>query len=289
MEQDEVVDDVEVREERVVAPGAGPVPGPHEREQAVVRETETVTQLEDGSIATERVRTEDRRRAGGERLGLLLGLLALLALAALGGWWLLTREDTKQVPAVVGLASADAVQRVESDGFDAQTSTQPDDAPAGQVVEQQPTAGTDADKGSTVTLLVSGGPATVAVPNAVGVTEAEARDRLVQAGFQVRSREVFSDETPGTVVAQSPAAGSDADADAEVTINVSKGSGLVDVPSVVGLSRADAEAQLSDAGLEANVVDVPSDDPAGTVVAQNPVGGTLRKGSAVRLNVSTGR
>ena len=71
-------------------------------------------------------------------------------------------------------------------------------------------------------------------------------------------------------------------------INVSKGSGLVDVPTLVGLQQADAQAQLADLGLEANVFRVPSSEPAGTVVAQNPVGGQAQVGSAVRLNVSTG-
>ncbi len=41
--------------------------------------------------------------------------------------------------------------------------------------------------------------------------------------------------------------------------------------------------------IEANVVEVPSDEPAGTVVAQNPVGGQAQQGSTVRLNVSRGR
>ena len=75
---------------------------------------------------------------------------------------------------------------------------------------------------------------------------------------------------------------------ASVTIAVSKGTGLVDVPNVVGLSRGEAEAEISSAKLEANVVEVPSTDPAGTVVAQNPVGGQAREGSTVRLNVSQG-
>ena len=54
------------------------------------------------------------------------------------------------------------------------------------------------------------------------------------------------------------------------------------------MSRAEAEAQLSTAKLEANVVEVPSTEVAGTVVAQNPVGGQAREGSTVRLNVAQG-
>ena len=42
-------------------------------------------------------------------------------------------------------------------------------------------------------IRVSGGPDTIAVPNAVGLPEAEARDRLVGAGFQVESNEVFAE------------------------------------------------------------------------------------------------
>jgi beta-lactam-binding protein with PASTA domain len=71
-----------------------------------------------------------------------------------------------------------------------------------------------------------------------------------------------------------------------VRLNVSKGTGLVDVPSLVG--QTDAEAQLSRLGLEANVVEVPSVQPAGVVVAQHPTGGQVKKGSTVRLNISSG-
>jgi beta-lactam-binding protein with PASTA domain len=60
----------------------------------------------------------------------------------------------------------------------------------------------------------------------------------------------------------------------------------VDVPSVVGLTPAEADAQLSKAGLEANVFEVPSIEPAGTVVAQHLSAGSYAR--AVRLNVSTG-
>ena len=69
---------------------------------------------------------------------------------------------------------------------------------------------------------------------------------------------------------------------------MSKGTAKVDVPSVVGLAQADATAQVKAAGLVANVVPVPSDQPAGTVVAQNPTGGQADRGSNVRLNVSSG-
>lgn len=67
-----------------------------------------------------------------------------------------------------------------------------------------------------------------------------------------------------------------------------QGTDFVDVPNVVGLSRGETEAETESANLAANVVLVRSNEPEGTVVAQNSVGGTLRQGSTVRLNVSQG-
>ena len=63
----------------------------------------------------------------------------------------------------------------------------------------------------------------------------------------------------------------------------------VKLPDVVGQTTGDAETKLAQAGLKGVVqFHVPSAQPAGTVVAQNPAGGQARKGSEVKLNVSTG-
>ena len=42
------------------------------------------------------------------------------------------------------------------------------------------------------------------------------------------------------------------------------------MPDVVGTTSSEATAKLQAAGLKANVVGVPSSEPVGTVVAQNP-------------------
>lgn len=89
-------------------------------------------------------------------------------------------------------------------------------------------------------------------------------------------------------MAQAPPAGSRVANRSAVRLNVSKGSELVSVPSVVGTSQSDAAAQLVAAGLKPNIVQVPAQDVAGTVVAQHPAGGQARRGSIVRLNVSKG-
>jgi beta-lactam-binding protein with PASTA domain len=61
----------------------------------------------------------------------------------------------------------------------------------------------------------------------------------------------------------------------------------VQVPDVVGTTSSEATATLRDAGFTVNVEPVPSDQPAGTVVAQAPAAGSEQpEGSSVRLNVA---
>jgi len=270
-------------------PEGYPYEGDLEADALVVHRTEREHRNPDGTVDRDTVQVEERRRRRRDPIPIVIGVVLLVLAAGAVAWYLLAQEDTKQVPAVEGLNGNEASEQLQEAGFRVSVVTEASDAPEGTVFAQDPGAGADAEEGSTVTISVSRGPDAVAVPNAVGLLEADARDRLVEAGFQVESEEVFSDREPGTVTAQSPNAGAEAEHGSTVTIQVSKGSGLVEVPNVVGMTRGQAEAALSNAKLEANVVEVPSDEPVGTVVAQNPVGGQAQQGTAVRLNVSAGR
>lgn len=288
---------VVVTEEISAAPGAlappAPLPGEIVEEVGprVVTEHERVRVEDDGSVTRRVDRVEQDpvvRRTRRPNVAVALLVILALALGGIAAAWYLTQSNTKTVPAVEGLALDDAVSRLQDDGFKADIVSQPNPAPQGTVFRQTPTAGSEEDEGSTVQLLASKGPATVTIPNAVGVAEVEARDRVAAAGLQVSVFRVFSEQPEGNVVAQSPAAGGKAAKGSAIRLNVSKGSGVTTIPSVVGTTQADAQAQLQAAGLKANVVPVPSQEVAGTVVAQNPVSGQAQKGSAVRLNVSTG-
>src|SRR5918994_2240966 len=79
----------------------------------------------------------------------------------------------------------------------------------------------------------------------------------------------------------------DDEPDATATAPATTAAELVRVPDVVGTTSSEATATLRDAGLEANVVPVPSDQPSGQVLAQDPAAGTeAAEGSRVRLNVA---
>lgn len=84
----------------------------------------------------------------------------------------------------------------------------PSQADPGVVVATRPSAGAGLPPGSTVDIVVSQGPATIRVPNVVGLPLAEARQRLADAGLATgRVTRVDRAGPPDTVVEQRPAAG----------------------------------------------------------------------------------
>jgi len=258
---------------------------PRAEDETVVDETSVTTPEGDEVVD----RREVRRRRRRDQLWPWLLALLVLVLVGIGLFWYFTREDTKPVPDVTGATLEQALTRLQEEGFEVAVERGNSQAPEGTVYDQDPASGTDADEGSTVTVSVSEGPATAAVPEVVGSSEDDARSALENAGFKVNAVQVFSQQDEGTVVAQNPQGGQDAQVGTEVRINVSKGTGTTTVPNVTGLSEDDAKQQLADADLQANVVEVPSQQDAGTVVAQNPTAGSqLQQGSTVRLNVSRG-
>jgi eukaryotic-like serine/threonine-protein kinase len=259
---------------------------PRFEDETVVDETRVVepTPVEDREVIEER----PPRRRRDDLWPWLLALL-LLVLAGLAALWYFTREETKTVPDVVGQPLEQAVSRLQDEGFKTDISQGNDEAEPGTIFRQDPAGGDEAEEGSDVQIVVSEGPETAQVPAVVGSVEDDARDQLEDAGFDVAVVRVFSDEPEGSVVAQAPTGLDEAEVGSTVRINVSKGTGRVEVPNLVGLSEDEAEDELEQRDLRANVVEVPSDEQAGTVVAQNPVAGVQAQvDSTVRLNVSRG-
>jgi eukaryotic-like serine/threonine-protein kinase len=136
------------------------------------------------------------------------------------------------------------------------------------------------------------GSGTVSVPDVIPLREDLAVTRLSNAGFDpnvIRQPNEDPNVKKGFVFDQDPNAGVRLGKGSTVDVFVSTGPPMVDVPNVTGSSRDDAVAQLAEAGLKPNVVDVFSSEDPGTVIAQFPEGGTsVVKGSKVRINVSRG-
>ena len=96
-------------------------------------------------------------------------------------------------------------------------------------------------------------------------------------------------EPVDTVIAQAPRAGQTVQHGSTVRINVSQGPKPVAVPPVVGESYDDAAAELQQAGFAVAREDVTSNEPAGTVVGQDPTANSLvPRGATIALRVSRG-
>ena len=78
----------------------------------------------------------------------------------------------------------------------------------------------------------------------------------------------------GQVISTSPEGGTSLTKGRTVTVTVSKGESGVAVPKVVGLQQDDAEAQLQELGLTADVTEQETTQPPGTVMEQDPPTGT---------------
>ncbi|NGO71148.1 Stk1 family PASTA domain-containing Ser/Thr kinase [Streptomyces boncukensis] len=146
-----------------------------------------------------------------------------------------------------------------------------EDVPSGSVITTDPTPGTERSPGSAVALSVSKG-APVEVPDVVGDDEGAARDELRDAGLKVkvRGKRVFSKEDEGTVARQSPADGAVAAEGDTVTLTVSKGPDMVEVPDVEDKSEDEARRTLEGAGFKVKARRIFFGD---TVFNQSPGGG----------------
>ena len=122
-------------------------------------------------------------------------LTALLVAAAIIAAVLLTREETRPVPRVTGADVAAAARRLRNDGFRPVVERVRNDQPRDRVIAQDPRPGQELEVGDEVTLTVSDGPGTRAVPDVEGLSQhAQARSRLRDAGFRVREREEASED-----------------------------------------------------------------------------------------------
>jgi beta-lactam-binding protein with PASTA domain/tRNA A-37 threonylcarbamoyl transferase component Bud32 len=134
-------------------------------------------------------------------------------------------KEKVKVPDVKGKDAAIAANDLGRVGLETNTKQEASSTVAeGKVIRTEPATGTEVDKGSTVTMVVSSGPAQVAVPDVVGMTEAAATKRLNDAGFKVtvQNQTVATDEDDGRVMDQNPDAGTKADQGSTVTIAVGR-------------------------------------------------------------------
>lgn len=224
-------------------------------------------------------------------------LVLILILALAGGayaifsaWGSGAASNTAVVPNVVGLTEAQAKKKIEDAGLKyKKEGTQPSaDVAEGNVVRQDPGEGEKKEKGSTVSVWISSGKGKVKVPNVVGMTQVDATQVLMDKGLKVSAKpETNKDKAPGTVLRQDPSPDAQVDAGTTITIVVAAPSNLVAVPNVLTYNQDAATAVLQGMNLQVKVALVDSTQTGGTVVDQDPKGGTeVEPNSVVTIYVS---
>ena len=164
--------------------------------------------------------------------------------------------------------------------------TYDESAAAGTVLGQAPRSGNPVRHGTQVDLTVSKGPQPIPVPDVRGQEQPAAVKALEAAGLKaVISPETVNDRKvpKGAVVAQDPATGN-LTKGGSVTLTISKGPKLVDVPSFVGKQASEARKALEQMGFEVRVNNILGGF-FGTVRDQNPVNAKAPEGSIVTLTV----
>lgn len=129
------------------------------------------------------------------------------------------------VPDLSGKTADEAKKELTANGLKSASgeAEYSDTVEEGHVIRQDPVAGTEVAKDSTVTYILSKGSAGIDVPNVVGMLEGAATTALNNAGFYVNADYVASDTVEaGLVISQDPSSGKRKEGDA-VNIVVSTG------------------------------------------------------------------
>ena len=130
--------------------------------------------------------------------------------------------------------------------------------------------------------------ATSPLPDVVGVEQDVAAVRLARTGFSSEVVAVrFSEEPPGTVIAQSPRGRSRVADGSHIELTVSAGTQRNTMPDLVGDTALYAGLIMREMGLSAMVVEVVSDQSQGRVISTKPAAGEhVEPGDPVTISVS---
>ena len=224
-------------------------------------------------------------KLGGKAIRMLIGaVLGAIILGYLTAYLIIFPAPIlpghQVVPRVLGLTIGEAtaqLTRAEMEATDGGAESHPT-ASEGTVIWQDPPAGVVAPERTKVALVTSAGPPKIPVPDVVGYDGPLARQILMVAGLTVAQVESVAAPVPrGVTMLTRPAPATNVAPGSSVTILVSRGAPTITVPSLLGLSSADARTRLELEGLVLGTVTRRRTNEAapGIVLEQRPAAGTL--------------
>jgi len=266
---------------------------------AAAPRTQTLTELFSRQSGPE---VEAGPKGGGGRRRRWLISAVVIALFFGGGYlaaaqWVFPGGRVEQdpsivkVPELVGLTEEEAQQRLDRLGLEytVRSGVTHHLAPEGAVLAQDPLPGQYARPGAPVYVSLSRGAELHVLPDVAGLSERQAVIVLERLGYSVAVERTTHTLEQGRSVETRPEAGTELAVPAEVTLVVSEGRPVVQVPELVGRHVDDAEGALAAAGLELGAItyDPQALEAPGRIVGQYPPPGYgLREGGAVEVRVA---
>ena len=176
---------------------------------------------------------------------------------------------------VIGDSVGDAVRDLEAMGLRVDTLELEDPVqPAGQIIDQNPVAGTEITPGQRVILFVSKGPAVEQIPDLESRPVLAAMNIISQLGWLASTSEEASETIPeGLVIRTEPPAQSKLSPGSRVEIVISSGLPVMIVPSVTSLLEDSAVQILEEEGFQINLIEelLPAESVNdGRVISQSP-------------------
>lgn len=205
-------------------------------------------------------------------------------------------EDMQEMIDLRGLTLEEAKDEIKDKGLDIKLkegeTVSSDEYEEGQIAEQSIEEGDEVAAGDTVTVHISSGAGDIDIPNVAGYKSSEATQILVDAGFKVSTDYEYSDSVQADyVIRTEPGSDTKAKKGDTITIILSRGVEMVQVPNVVGKTEAEAKTELEAAELGVNVTSAHSDSvEAGKVISQNPVEKNfVDVGTTITITISLGK
>ena len=222
-------------------------------------------------------------------------LLASIVLVAASLIWILSRTPaTIPIPDVAGQTVAEAKETLKKANFEIgeEKSEASEKVEEGRIIRTDPDAGTGRKEGTKINLVVSSGKQSFQLSNYIGRKStdviAELKQKKVPENLIKIEEEESSESEEGTVLRQSPSAGTTYDLSkaSTITLTIAKKVTSVAMPSYIGSSLEFTKNNLvqivgiKEANIEVvEVTTAPSGTAEGTVVEQSP-----RAGEKVDLN-----
>ena len=214
-------------------------------------------------------------------------LLASIVLVAASLIWILSRTPaTIAIPDVAGKTVAEAKETLKKANFEIgeEKSEASEKVEEGRIIRTDPEAGKARKEGSKINLVVSSGKQSFQLSNYIGRKStdviAELKQKKVPENLIKIEEEESSESEAGTVLRQSPAAGTTYDLSKaiQIVLTVAKKSTTIQLGNYIGRKSTDVIAENRQKKVPENLIKIEEEESSesepGTIIKQNPVVGT---------------